>query len=320
MIYQAKMEIRSFLFMVKMSSKLIIVTALIISGCSTRSVKQTAPVKTPIVIKEMDIQKPGDAKSEEPQNPTVPTQSNTQQFPQAVLLPKFGIILSGGGAKSWAHIGVLKELQKLKWPISAVAGFEWGAVAAAIYAQNLSANEVEWEMSKLKEFEKWDVFLKAAFAKKMTADLKVPFVCPSLNIAKQSIFLLNRGQLDQLLPFCIASPSLIKPINKSVALMTDVAALAQHLRATGATKILLVNVMAQGTKRSFIKDFESSDNILWVESAAAMSKKPNGVDEVIDLKLDDYGIRDLDKRREIIAKGSELSYNQLKKLAEKFGL
>ncbi len=306
--------------MVKKFNFLFLAAGLIFFGCSTRSVKQTAPIKTPIVIKELEIQKPADVKSDEPQSPVQVTQGNPQQSPQAVSLPKFGIILSGGGAKTWAHIGVLKELQKLKWPISAVAGFEWGAVAAAIYSQNLSANEVEWEMSKLKDFDKWDVFLKAAFAKKMTADLKVPFVCPSLNIVKQSIFLLNRGQLDQLLPFCIASPSLIKPINQSVALMTDVPALAQHLRATGVTKIILINVMAQGSKRSFVKDYESSDNVLWVEAAAAMARKPAGVDEVIDLKLDDYGIRDLDKRREIVAKGSELSYNQLKKLAEKFGL
>ncbi len=296
------------------------VVCLAVSGCALRSPKPTGTVKTPIIIREMEIQKPDEAKPEDSSASTVTPPVGSQQSAQAVSLPKFGFIFSGGGAKSWAHIGVLKELQKLKWPVSAVAGMEWGAVAAASYAQNLSANEVEWEMSKLKDFSKWELFLKAAFAKKMTADLKIPFVCPSLNVAKQTVFLLNRGQLDQLLPFCIAAPSLVKPINQSVALMTDITALALHLKASGASKIILINALAQGTKRSFVKDFESSDNVLWVESAALMAKKPTGVDDVIDLKLDDYGISDLDKRREIVAKGSELSYTQLKKLAEKYGL
>lgn len=291
----------------------------LISGCAFKTLKpsETKPIKTPIVIKEMEIQHPADSvMADKP----VEVLNDVSAVSKGTSLPKFGFIFSGGGAKAWAHIGVLKELQKLKWPISAVAGFEWGSVVAAIYAQNLSANEVEWEMSKLKEFDKWDQFIKAAFSKKMTADLKIPFVCPSLNIVKQNVYLLNRGQIDQLLPFCIASPSLIKPINQSVAVMTDVSSLAQHLRANGVSKVILINVMAQGLKRSYVKEYESSDNVLWVTSASMMTKKLVGVDEVIEIKLDDFGINDLGKRRDIIAKGSEMSYDQLKKLAEKFGL
>ena len=60
--------------------------------------------------------------------------------------------------------------------------------------------------------------------------------------------------------------------------------------------------------------------IVIVESAALMAKKPVGVDDVIDINLDDYGIKDLDKRRDIINKGSDLSAAPLKKLAEKYGL
>lgn len=263
--------------------------------------------------------RPGEQKSNEP-NAAAGVQNSNSNNSQAVVLPKFGFIFSGGGAKAWAHIGVLKELQKLKWPVSAVAGFEWGSVVAATYAQNLSANEVEWELSKLKDFEKSDQFIKAVFTKKMTADLKIPFVCPSLNIAKQNIYLLNRGRLDQLLPFCMPSPGLLRPFSQSVAAMMDIPALAEHLRATGANRIILINVLAQELKRSFLNDYESSDNILWAESAALMAKKPIGVDEVIEINLENFGIKDLEKRRDVIAKGSELSYTQLKKIAEKYGL
>ena len=309
----AKNQFRNFLFMAAL---------VLLAGCSlkTRHADQglgpmTSGPKPGLVLKQ-DETKPAEPEAAPTPNSGTPTVSNSQ----ITVIPKFGFIFSGGGAKAWAHIGVLKEMQKLKWPVSSVAGVEWGAVVAATYAQNLSANEVEWELSKLKDFEKFDQFIKAAFAKKATADLKIPFVCPSLNIAKQNVYLLNRGQMDQLLPFCVPSPGLIKPVSQSMASMADVSSLAQHLRATGATRIILVNVLAQETKRSFLKDYESADNILWVQSAALMSKKPVGVDDTIDINLDNFGIKDLDKRREIIAKGSELSYNQLKKLADKYGL
>lgn len=235
-------------------------------------------------------------------------------------LPRFGFIFSGGGAKTFAHIGVLKELQKMKWPIHAVAGFEWGSVIAATYAENLSANEVEWEMSKLKEFAKTESFLKTVFEKKTTADLKIPFVCPSLNLSKQTYFLLNRGRLDQLIPFCVAQPPLTAVYGQSVAVMSDVAGLAQSLRQTGANRIILVNVLAnEGGARAYVKDYTSAENILWVQSAALMAKKPAGVDEMIDINLNDFPINDLDKRRDLIAKGAEISYSQIRKLAAKYG-
>ncbi|MBY0452706.1 MAG: alpha/beta hydrolase, partial [Bdellovibrionaceae bacterium] len=64
----------------------------------------------------------------------------------------------------------------------------------------------------------------------------------------------------------------------------------------------------------------SAENILWVQAAANAERRVQGVDDVIQINLDDYGIKDLDKKREIIAKGAELSYNQIKKISKKYGL
>lgn len=320
------MEIRSFLFMGKINFKALAIICIFLSACAQKQVqvKNTHDGTT----YEIQNQKPeAVTNTSATSEPEVQSTNETSVAPVAPVqpvinkaLPKFGFIFSGGGAKAWGHIGFLKELQKFKWPVHSVAGFEWGSVVAALYAQNLSANEVEWEMSKLKEFSKTDVFLKTVFEKKNTTDLKVPFVCPSLNINKQTYYLLNRGQLQQLAPFCVSQPSVTPIYAQSVAVMTDVPSLAQHLRSSGANRIILVNVLAQTKMRSFTSDYTSADNILWVESAALMAKKPAGVDEVININLDDYGIKDLDKRRDVIAKGSELSYDQIKKLAQKYGL
>lgn len=313
--------------MEKISFKILIAIVVVLAGCSQKpvQVKNTHDGTTyeTYNANKSDNVPPVTEPTSSASTTSVeatPSAATPAQPPINRVLPKFGFIFSGGGAKAWGHIGFLKELQKFKWPVHSVAGFEWGSVVAAIYAQNLSANEVEWEMSKLKEFNKTDSFLKAVFEKKNTADLKVPFVCPSLNINKQAYYLLNRGQLQQLTPFCVSQPSITPIYGQSIAVMTDVPSLAQHLRSSGANRIVLVNVLAQTKMRSFTNDYTSAENILWVESAALMAKKPAGVDEIIHINLDDYGIKDLDKRREVIAKGAELSYDQLKKLAQKYGL
>lgn len=258
--------------------------------------------------------KPVDIKYESP----VPLTPPPLQTPKAV--PNFGIIFSGGGAKAWAHVGILKEMQKYKFPVVSVAGIEWGSVIAAIYAQSLSANEVEWEMSKFKSIDKSTEFIQTIFAKKTVTDMKAVFACPSLNIKSQTVYLLNRGNVDQFLPFCVSSPGLVKPYGQSVALMSDISILAQHLKSTGVQKIILINVMASKAAKPYIKNMESVENQIWVAAAAQLAKKSAGFDELIEIDISDFGIDSFDQRREIMAKGSELSYNQIKKIADKYGL
>ena len=246
----------------------------------------------------------------------------TPQFTSGSVkgLPKFGIIFSAGGAKAWAHVGVLKEMQKFKFPVISVAGIEWGSVVAASFAQNASVNEVEWELAKFKDIDDWQEFVKAAFARKTTQDFKMPFVCPSVNLKTKTSYMLNRGQVDQFLPFCIPSAGIVKPFGHSVANLSDLNLTIQHLKATGVNKIILINVIAGKKDSAIIKSVDSAENQIWAQFAASIGKKSPGIDEVIDIELGDYDIDDFDKRRDIMAKGAELGYSQVKRIADKYRL
>ncbi|MGZ3692524.1 MAG: patatin-like phospholipase family protein, partial [Pseudobdellovibrio sp.] len=175
---------------------------------------------------------------------------------------RIGLIFSGGGAKAWGHIGVLKQIENEKWPVRAVAGIEWGAAVAGVYAHQLSANETEWEMLKVKDFEDPEQSSEVLFSNRSVSDLKVPFVCPSLNIVKQEMYLLNRGQLSKLVPFCLPSLPIAKPYKQSVAVLDNIQALAQHLRATGVKRVILIDVMSTKNDRAFARDNLSAENII----------------------------------------------------------
>jgi NTE family protein len=56
--------------------------------------------------------------------------------------PRVGLVLSGGGARGAAHIGVLKVLEEQRIPIHAIAGTSMGAVVGGLYASGLSAAEI----------------------------------------------------------------------------------------------------------------------------------------------------------------------------------
>jgi NTE family protein len=57
--------------------------------------------------------------------------------------PKVGLVLSGGGARGAAHIGVLKVLEREHIPIDCIAGTSFGALAGALYAIGYTAAEIE---------------------------------------------------------------------------------------------------------------------------------------------------------------------------------
>uniref|UniRef100_Q0HQN0 Patatin n=1 Tax=Shewanella sp. (strain MR-7) TaxID=60481 RepID=Q0HQN0_SHESR len=57
--------------------------------------------------------------------------------------PKVGLVLSGGGAKGAAHVGVLKILEEHQIPVDYIAGTSIGAYVAGMYSLGYSASEVE---------------------------------------------------------------------------------------------------------------------------------------------------------------------------------
>ena len=56
--------------------------------------------------------------------------------------PRIGLVLSGGGARGAAHIGVIQALEEMRIPVDAVAGTSMGAVVGGLYAAGLSGDEI----------------------------------------------------------------------------------------------------------------------------------------------------------------------------------
>ncbi len=63
--------------------------------------------------------------------------------PSAGPRPRVGLVLSGGGARGFAHIGVLRVLEELRVPVDVVVGTSMGSVVGGAYAAGRSAAELE---------------------------------------------------------------------------------------------------------------------------------------------------------------------------------
>ena len=58
-------------------------------------------------------------------------------------IPKIGLALSGGGGRGYAHIGVIKTLEKHNIPIDFIAGCSAGSLFGSMYAHSKNIEKVE---------------------------------------------------------------------------------------------------------------------------------------------------------------------------------
>ncbi len=65
------------------------------------------------------------------------------QNKKEITSPKIGLVLSGGGAKGSAHIGVLKVLEEYNIRPDYITGTSMGAIVAALYSQGYTASQIE---------------------------------------------------------------------------------------------------------------------------------------------------------------------------------
>lgn len=75
--------------------------------------------------------------------------ANSAAEPGEQERPKIGLVLSGGGARGAAHVGVIKVLEEMNVPIDYVVGTSLGAVVGALYAKGQTPAELEHVLATL---------------------------------------------------------------------------------------------------------------------------------------------------------------------------
>ena len=76
-------------------------------------------------------------------------------FSQETKKPKVGLVLSGGGARGYAHIGVIKVLEEQGIDVDVIGGTSMGAIVGGLYAMGYTIEEIE----KIATSQDWDKVL-----------------------------------------------------------------------------------------------------------------------------------------------------------------
>ena len=154
------------------------------------------------------------------------------------MTQKIGLALGGGGAKGWAHIGVLRALEDADIPIHYVAGTSIGAVVGALYTSGeLDAlehfvNHLDWKMivsyldvvfprQGLLDGGRIDDLLSAHLLERRIEETQIPFCCVSTNLMTREPVCMSSGPIVEAVRASLSLPGIFIPVQRDGACLVD---------------------------------------------------------------------------------------------------
>ncbi len=177
--------------------------------------------------------------------------------------PRIGLAFGGGAARGWAHIGVLRVLEKAGIRPDVIAGTSMGALAGGAWAANRLDQLEDFARSMTKRrmfgFLDWRIggnglisggrlakLLELNFGESMIEDLPVKYAAIATELSSGHEIWLTRGNLIQSMRASYALPGIFTPIKLGGRWLADGALVnpipVSAARALGARVVIAVNL------------------------------------------------------------------------------
>lgn len=261
---------------------------------------------------------------------------------------KVGLALGGGAAKGFAHIGVIKALEKAGIDIDFIAGTSMGALVGGYYAATKDINRLEtiarnikkkdvfsmWSMIKRKDGalfrgESIAEILKKELGELKVEDCKIPFTAVTTNVKNGDEVRLDKGSLVDAIKASIAIPLIFSPVEVDGQLLMDGGLVnpvpADVVKNMGAECVIAIDVSSRWLETPeemiSVKDLYStiSQTLSVLEYQLAKNVLKQSADIVIKPPIFHYDWLEFGNSPEIIKIGEEETELRLKEIRKASG-
>lgn len=204
-----------------------------------------------------------------------------------------GVVLSGGGARAFSHIGVLEELLAAGVTIDRVAGVSMGAYVGALFAMGMDPDEIdarcfeEWVQRRpLSDFTlprhglirgmRAEAMLQRTFGEVAIEELPRSFVCGYAELRSGRLVLARSGQLWERVGFSVCVPVLTPPQVRGRELFVD-GSLIDNLPVEAMAEMGEGPVIAVDVKATF----DTAEDGRFAKQAAARPERVPGIAETL---------------------------------------
>ena len=252
------------------------------------------------------------------------TLSTPSPEPLLQAKPRIALVLGGGAARGFAHVGVIRTLEQEKIPIDLLVGTSVGSLIGAIYAHDANSFELEWtafslEKSDLLDYtllsssmgpvkgDKLEEFVQAKVPVANIEDLRIPFaaVATDLNYGKRVV--LDRGPLARAIRASCSIPGVFQPVSYQGKLLVDGGVVdnipIDVARERGADIVIAVDISENvvNTNITNLVDVTlQAVNIMFKES---MSQKKLAADVLITPDVGNVAMMDFTQKKRCMQAG-----------------
>ena len=188
-------------------------------------------------------------------------------------MKKIGLALGSGGARGWAHVGVIEALQEANLQIDFVAGTSMGALVGAAFAAGQldllreASLRLDWKQvlyyflevgfprSGLVDGSKIVTFLRHHIGRTAIESLRLPYAAVATDVLTGKEVVMRSGDLLDAIRASISIPGIFTPVRRGPATLVDGGVVnplpVSVLREMGADFVIAVDVNygAVGTGR-----------------------------------------------------------------------
>jgi NTE family protein len=240
--------------------------------------------------------------------------------------------LGGGGARGFAHVGVLRVLEREKIPIHMIVGTSVGSLIGAMYASDPNTFELEWKSFKIEQDDLFDFSFLAAKTGPVKGDaiisfvsrnikqrnieaLKIPYVAVAadLNTGKRVEF--DTGPVSSAVRASVSIPGVFTPARVQGRTLVDggvVANLAVDTAKKRGADIVIASNITENVVDYDVNDVVSiilqAINIMMAEMADTQVQQ---ADVVITPDIGDVGTMDFTQKKRCMQEGIRASREQV---------
>ncbi|MGN1401779.1 MAG: patatin-like phospholipase family protein [Bacillus sp. (in: firmicutes)] len=253
--------------------------------------------------------------------------------------PTIGLALGSGGARGFAHIGVIKVLEEENIPVSYIAGTSIGALVGSLYAAGSDIDQLAKIVPRFKRKYYLDFtvprmgLIKGSRIKefihffthgKRIEELSLPFAAVATNIRTGEKVVFRQGPVAEAVRASIAIPGIFMPETVDGELLVDGAVVdrvpVSVVKEMGADFVIAVDVSSikQDTEITSIFDvIMQSLDILQME---LVKHREIPADVTIKPPVEHFNSRSFTNLEEIMAIGEREARKYIKEIKEKIAV
>jgi NTE family protein len=179
--------------------------------------------------------------------------------------PRIALVLGGGAARGFAHVGVIRVLEQEKVPIDLVVGTSVGSLIGAIWAGSRDSFELEWTAFQLEREDLFDVgimnavmgmgyakgekleaFVRSKVKQESIEQLPTPFAAVATDLNWGTRIVMDRGSIAKAVRASSAIPGVFEPVQHMGKLLVDGGVVdnipIDVARAKGADIVIAVDI------------------------------------------------------------------------------